>query len=165
MPLIFLSPLFLISLFDLCDRKNLSWIPSTFLAMNFLFLPFATFTPAYGPVKIYQAIDQVRALDQDVLVFAGGYYQKEDRPLSLELHFYNSTHWKQKVVADMAELKQLTADSEQFLVTSTLQQYFHVRDEKVCNEISSVYPAWTYNYNWFHWADRSAIWVFWRCSN
>ncbi|MEI8346630.1 MAG: hypothetical protein WCG27_04130 [Pseudomonadota bacterium] len=163
-PLIFLSPIILIDFFQGLGKKWRPWIYKGFIVGNFILLPFASLIAAYRPILIYQQLYQMNDSSRDVVVFWDNFRPEIGKHLRLEMDFYKKFPWQETPVDNLSKLdEELGQGAKLLLVTSTLREYHLVKDYSRCFLHSSIYPNFALSYNWFNWANHSAVWALWRC--
>jgi len=150
----FLTPtLFLMSYMLALFLPRLRYGPVALIGgLNFLITIALIFKPAYRPLVIYDAIDEIYKKGQTIYVLK----DHKGRELTFELHHYQRVHpWK---------VESYGPGVNGPVVSSTYAQYeYLLTQDCALKELS--YPRWLLRNNSFGWRDRSNIWGVWLCGS
>ncbi len=118
--------------------------------LNLLIIVGLWFKPAYRPIVIYQALDEIYRPGDIIYVMK----DRKGRELSFELHHFQRVPW---------QVESYEGDLTQGLVVSSSYSQYEALRARDCELHALSYPQWLLSNNSFGWRDRSNIWGVWRC--
>lgn len=118
--------------------------------LNLLITLGLIFKPAYRPLLIYSALDELYTQEDTIYVLK----DRKGKELAFELHHYQRVPWR---VAPYEG-----PETQGLVVSSTYAQYELLR-ARGCVLYDLSYPRWLLANNSFGWRERSNIWGVWRC--
>jgi hypothetical protein len=169
MPLFFLSPIVLVCALedwrDLIKNRAVKVLAIFLLLLNGLAFMAGVFTPAHRPILIYKAISEVLSAGGDVHVYYDDFDPSAGRHLEFDLSYYkNQKVWNVIAVENPVKISERVSSGELLLVTSKLEEYKATLDIPSCRVLKSAYPLFLLKHNLFGWADRSSVWILWKCA-
>ncbi|GEM_PF-1728510 len=125
------------------------------IGINIILLFRVFFFPVYKPLVIYRYIfDNIPSTEK---IYTPTSSSKA--PLTLQMRFYTKSERK-LIGKSFDELGQY--DNPFHLLTSRFDERRFAYNLG-CHELESLYPKWVYEFNYFNWLKRSAIWTLWSC--
>ncbi len=118
--------------------------------LNLLLTVGLIFKPAYRPILIYRALDEIYRPGDTIYVLK----DRKGRELSFELHHYQRHPW---------QVASYQGDQTQGLVVSSTYAQYELLLARGCALFELSYPVWVLSNNSFGWRERSNIWGVWRC--
>lgn len=150
-----LTPLFTFLIWQDLKFKGKKLILILAVLTNAVALVRVFFFPVYKPLKIYRTIYHSIPVEKNLFTL------KPDAgaPLSLQMRFYVKNGQRLRAI-DRETARKMKEGY--YLVTSRFDER-KIADDLGCKEVDSIYPQWVYNWNYFNWLKRSAIWSLWLC--
>jgi phosphatidylinositol glycan class B len=127
------------------------------LAWNFVMLIYLALTPAHSPVRAYQYLaknmPEVKSL----------YTPSTDgQKLELSLIFYQK-NLIQTIPFNLAATTENELNAYRNIITTKYQEKLLLEKYPFCHPQFSLFPEWSYQFNYFNWISRSSLWIIWKC--
>jgi phosphatidylinositol glycan class B len=144
-------------LYRLLPKQKIKFWHWPILAINFLLLIYLGLTPAHSPVRAYQYLAENRPTLKSIFTPS-----TNGQKLELSLMFYQKEPI-QTIPFNLETTNEGELKSLQNIITTKYQEKILLDKFPICQPQFSLFPEWSYRFNYFNWISRSSLWIIWKC--